>query len=449
MKIRLLSLAVMACMNAAQVYADDKQVYSPYADRDYPTDVYFGETHLHTALSADAGGGGTRLMPRDAYRYGRGEQVLSNTGQPTKLARPLDFMSITDHTDGMGAFTDILRGTPNILADEQGKKYHEAFNAGGDRAKAASVDMIKQFSQGTLSKALIYQPGNPAYTRTWQDLVQAAEEFNEPHRFTTLIAYEWTSLVKGNNLHRNVIFRDGPERTLQIEPFTMTPPMGSPDPRDLWQWLQNYEDKTGGDVLAIPHNGNLSNGMIFAMQDDFANGASFDKAYAETRQKWEPLYEIMQVKGDTETHPVLSPEDEFADYESWDWANLDMTEVKTNAMLPGEYARSGLKCGLELEDKLGVNPFKFGFVSGSDIHTALKSDDNDNFMGAFAWQEPMPERANTLVKENKDLGLSYKGWQYGSSGPTAVWAKSNTRAAIFDAMERREVYATTGPRIYP
>ncbi|MCB1922473.1 MAG: DUF3604 domain-containing protein [Gammaproteobacteria bacterium] len=421
--------------------------YSPYAGRDYPTNVYFGETHIHSALSTDAGGGGTKLMPRDLYRFARGEQVMSNTGQPVQLARPLDFMCVTEHTDGMGAITDIINGVPSIMADEQGRQYHEAFNAGGDKAKAASLDIIKQFGQGTLSKALIYQPGNPAYTRTWQDLVQAAEEYNEPHRFTAMIAYEWTAMVKGNNLHRNVIFRDGPERTLQVVPFTMTPPMGSPNPRELWKWLQNYEDKTGGDVIAIPHNGNLSNGMIFPMQDDFADGAAFDEAYAETRQKWERLYEIGQTKGDTETHPKLSPDDEFADYESWDWANLDMTDVKTDDMLPGEYARSGLKRGLELEHRLGVNPFKVGFVGGSDIHTALVTNDDDNFFGAFAWMEPKPERAMMLAKENKDLGVGYKGWQYASPGPTAVWATSNTRAAIFDAMERREVYATTGPRI--
>ena len=193
--------------------------YSPNADRGFPTEVYFGETHVHSALSSDAGGGGTTLMPRDMYRFARGEQVNSNTGQPVKLARPFDFYMLTEHTDGMGTITDIIKGTPNILADEQGKKYHEAFNAGGEKARQASFDLIKQFGQGTLSKALIYQPGNPAYANTWRDLVNAAEEFNEPHVFTALIAYEWTSLLKGNKLHRNVIFRDGPARALQIVAF--------------------------------------------------------------------------------------------------------------------------------------------------------------------------------------------------------------------------------------
>ena len=439
---------IIGLMFSATVIAQtEDENYSPNADLAYPDLLLFGETHLHSALSADAGGGGTSLMPADVYRFARGEQVTSNTGQQAKLGRPYDFIALTEHTDGMGSITDILRGAPNIMADEQGRKYHEEFNAGGERARQASYDLIKQFSQGTLSPALNYQPGNPGYTRTWETLVHTAEDFNEPHRFTTLIAYEWTSLIAGNNLHRNVIFRDGPERTLQMEPMTMTPPYGSPNPRDLWKWLQNYEDKTGGKVLAIPHNGNLSNGIMFPLQDDFADGAPFDQSYAETRQKWERLVEVGQTKGDSETHPNLSPDDEFADYESWDWANLDLTQKKTPEMMAGEYTRSALKRGLSFQKQLGVNPYKMGFVGGSDIHTGLTTADDNNFFGAFAWMEPDPGRATMVAKKNDDLGISYKGWQYATPGPTAVWAHANTREAIFDAMQRRETYATTGPRI--
>lgn len=421
--------------------------YSPYADRAYPTMALFGETHAHSALSADAGGGGTVLMPRDMYRFARGEQVMSNSGQPVKLARPFDFFALTEHTDGMGSITDILSGAPNVMADPQGREFHEKFNQGGEVARQASYDLIEKFGQGELSDALNYQPGNPGYKRTWETLVRTAEEYNEPHRFTTLIAYEWTSLVRGNNLHRNVFFRDGPDRALRVLPFTMTPPAGSPNPRDLWAWLERYEADTGGDVLAIPHNGNLSNGMIFSMTDDFANGAEFDEDYVKTRAKWEKLYEIGQTKGDSETHPLLSPNDEFADYERWDWANLDVTQAKTPEMLPGEYARSALKNGLLLEERLGTNPFKIGFVGGGDIHTGLVTNDDNNFFGAFAYFEPGPKRATEVAKSNPDLGISYKGWQYASPGPTGVWATSNTRGAIFDALERRETFATTGPRI--
>ena len=186
--------------------------YSPYADRAFPTRVYFGDTHVHTGLSPDAGGSGTTLMPRDAYRFARGEQVVSNSGQPVKLARPYDFFMITDHSDAMGAITDIIKGTPNIMADPDGRKFHEDFNAGGKQAEQAMFRLITQFAQGEISDAINYQPGNPNYRRVWDDIIAAAEEFNDPGHFTTFIAFEWTSLVSGNNLHRNVIFRDGAER---------------------------------------------------------------------------------------------------------------------------------------------------------------------------------------------------------------------------------------------
>ena len=421
--------------------------YSPYADRGFPTAVYFGDTHVHTAYSTDAGGGGNRLLPRDAYRFARGEQVTSSSGQPVKLAHPFDFYMITDHSDGMGVITDILKGTPDVLADPLGKEMHDAFNEGGETAREAMVKLIATFAQGQISDVLNYQPGNPAYKRTWDDIVAAAEEFNEPGKFTTFVAFEWTSLVKGNNLHRNVIFRDGPEQAGQIEPFTTSPPVGSPNPRDLWKWLQNYQDKIGGEVLAIPHNGNLSNGMMFATQDDFDGGKPFDKDYAETRQKWERLYEVTQMKGDGEAHPFLSPEDEFADFETWDYGNLDASENKTKEMLSGEYARSGLKRGLELEAKLGINPFKFGMVGASDTHNSLTTHTNDNFFGKFVSYEPNPERSNHISKKFKDGTVALNSWQYVTSGLTAVWATENTRGALFDAMKRREVYATTGPRI--
>jgi len=421
--------------------------YSPHADVDQPTDVFFGDTHVHTALSGDAGGTGTSLMPDDAYRFARGEQVTSNTGLPVKLQRPYDFYMITDHSDGMGMITDLIAGAPNIMADPDGAEMHEAFKQGGKVAMKAAQELISQFAQGTLSPALNYQPGNPAYTRVWGELIQSAEDFNNPHHFTTFIAYEWTSLVKGNNLHRNVIFRDGPERASQIVPYTTTPPLGSPDPRDLWAWLQAYEDKTGGQVTAIAHNGNLSNGMMFALQDDFADGAPYDAAYAEARQKWERLYEVTQLKGDGEAHPLLSNEDEFADYDTWDWGNLDLSKAKTPAMLPGEYGRSGLLRGLQLEATLGVNPFKFGMIGATDTHVGLSTVDDDNFFGKFPIYEPNPRRAIHQSKSNEKLGIGYKGWRYSSSGMTALWATDNTRGALFDAMERREAYATTGPRM--
>jgi hypothetical protein len=421
--------------------------YSPYANRTFPTEVLFGDTHVHTGVSGDAGGAGTTLGPREAYQFARGDEVISSSGQPVRISKPYDFFMVTDHSDGMGVITDILSGAPNIVADPLGREFHEAFAAGGDEAYRASQKLTAIFAQGNLPEALNYQPGNPAYRRVWEENIAAAEEFNVPGQFTTFIAFEWTSLVNGNNLHRNVIFRDGPEKAGQIEPYTTTPPVGSTNPRDLWAWMQNYEDKTGGRVLAIPHNGNLSSGMMFAMQDDFAEGAPLDRAYAEARAKWERLYEATQVKGDGETHPGLSPDDEFAGYEKWDWGNLDMSVKNTPEMLPGEYLRSGLQRGLMLEKSLGVNPYKFGLAAGTDTHNGLSTVDDNNFFGKFVAYEPSPHRATHLSKRNEDLGIEYYGWQYSSAGTTAVWATENTREAIFDAMQRRETYATTGPRI--
>ena len=450
------SLAALLVANSA--YAQDAvnpdglaepagRPYSPYADRGFPTEVYFGDTHVHTGLSADAGGGGTRLMPRDAYRLARGEQIRSNTGQPVKLAKALDFYMVTDHSDAMGAITDIISGAPNILADEQGRRFYEAFAAGGEEARVAAFELTSLFSQGKVSPALNYQPGNPAYATVWDDIVAAAEEFNDPGTFSTLIAYEWTSLVGGRNLHRNVIFRDGAQRAGQVLPYTTTPPFGSPNPRDLWNWMENYEAETGGRVLAIPHNGNLSNGWMFPLRDDFDNGARLDTAYAEARARWEPLYEATQIKGDSESHPLLSPEDEFADFELFDYGNLDASEPKTPEMLPGEYVRSGLQRGLLLEERLGVNPYKFGLVGASDTHTGMTTVAEDNNFHKFTAYEPGPERTAHVSKTLPDGTEALWGWSYSASGLTAVWAKENSRGAIWDAMARRETYATTGTRL--
>jgi hypothetical protein len=420
-----------------------RKPYSPYAGRKYPTRPLFGDTHLHTAFSMDAGAFGARIGPRDAYRFARGEEVTSNSGQPVKLSRPLDFLVVADHSDNMGFFPDLSAGKPEVLADPTGRRWYEMIRS-GQGAKAA-LEIIIAFSQGTFPKDLMYLPGTRAYRGAWSDTIAAAEQYNEPGRFTAFIGYEWTSNTGGNNLHRNVVFRDGGARAGQVEPFTVYPPYGSDNPVELWRWMDAYEKKTGGSVLAVAHNGNLSNGRMFPVVEAF--GKKLDREYVETRARWERLYEATQTKGTGEAHPFLSPNDEFADFEIWDFGNLDGSVAKTKDMLEYEYARSALKNGLKLEQQLGTNPYKFGMIGSSDAHTGLAAMEEDNFFGKTAPQEPSPERMGATFFDNPKSGVKVMDWEVGASGYAAVWATENSREAIWDAMQRRETYSTTGTRM--
>jgi hypothetical protein len=420
-----------------------KRPYSPYADRKFPTRPFFGDTHLHTGFSLDAGAFGTRLTPRDAYRFARGEQIMASSGQPAKLSRPLDFLVVADHSDNMGFITDLIAGKSELLADPTGRRWYDMIQSG--KGGAAALEIIGLFSQAKFPKSLEYAPGTRGYKGAWQETIDAAEKYNEPGRFTAFIGYEWTSLSKGNNLHRNVIFRDNAEKAIQVEPMTCTAPLGSINPVDLWKWMDNYEKKTGGSVLALAHNGNLSNGEMFPIVEAF--GKALDREYCEQRAKWERLYETTQMKGDGEAHPFLSPNDEFADYEIWDKANLDGSAAKKKEMLAFEYTRSALKNGLKLEAKLGVNPYKFGLVGSSDAHTGIASFEEDNFFGKTTPQEPSPHRLTATFMNNAKTGVKIMDWEVVSSGYAAVWAEENTRASIFDAMHRKETYSTTGSRI--
>ena len=417
--------------------------FSPYAGRNFPTQVFWGDTHLHTGLSMDAGAFGARLNPDDAYRFARGEELTSSTGLQVRLSRPLDFLVVADHSDNMGFFPRLYAGDPEMLADPTGKRWYDMVQAGGQQGVAAAVEVIMAFSNNEFPPALASLPGSSAYREAWDEMIDAAEKYNDPGRFTAFIGYEWTSNTSGYNLHRVVILRDDGTKASMVEPYTTLAPLGSDNPADLWNWLDAYEDKTGGRVLAIAHNGNLSNGIMFPIVDSFT-GKPFDRAYAETRAKWEPLYEATQIKGDGETHPFLSPTDEFADYETWDQGNLDLTEIKKDEMLQYEYARTGLQTGLQLEKKLGVNPYKFGMIGSTDSHTGLATAEEENFFGKHSGTEPGPERYKHPMAQIGDL--KYESWAMASSGYAAVWAKENTREAIFDAMMRRETYATTGPR---
>lgn len=414
--------------------------YSPYAGQNYPTRVLWGDTHLHilhTANSLDAAVFGNTLGPEQAYRFARGEEVVSSTGQPVKLSRPLDFLVVSDHAEGLGATIELRNGNPVLMTDPTLKRWYEMMT--GNQGAEAAIELIRSVGTGTTPKKLF----DPQLMRSvWQAYTATAERYNEPGRFTALIGYEWTSNNSGNNLHRVVIFRDGKAKADQIVPFSA---LDSEDPAMLWKFLDTYQDKTGGSVLAIPHNGNLSNGRMFGLVDFEGHGLT--RAYAETRARLEPVYEVTQIKGDGEAHPFLSPNDEFAGYEVWDKGNLDLTEFKRPEMLQYEYARSGLKLGLKLEQELGVNPFKFGMIGSTDSHTSLSAVEEENFFGKHSGAEPSAERAMHSFLQSRDGKVRIMGWETTASGYAAVWATSNTREAIFDALMRKEVYATTGPRM--
>ncbi|NNJ98042.1 MAG: DUF3604 domain-containing protein [Gammaproteobacteria bacterium] len=416
--------------------------YSPYAGRGFPSRIYWGDTHLHTSLSFDAGAFGNRLGIDEAYRFARGDEIVSSTGIPAKLSRPLDWLMVSDHSDNMGFFPDLLAGEQKLLADPQGREWYDRIQAG--EGVDVALDIISLFSQGKFPESLMYSPDTMAYKTAWQETIKTAEEYNDPGKFTTFIGFEWTSLVKGSNLHRVVMYRDGADKASQMLAYTTVPPLGSPNPRDLWKWMTTYEEKTGGDVLAIAHNGNLSNGIMFPLKEQYT-GKNLDRTYVTERAKWEPVYEVTQIKGDGEAHPYLSPEDEFADYENWDLGNLDASVAKTDEMLAGEYAREALKRGLALEKKLGTNPYKFGMIGSTDSHTSLATAQEDNFFGKHSGAEPSPERMVHPFMET-DVGSLY-GWHMVSSGLAAVWATENTRESIFDAIARKEVYGTTGSRM--
>ena len=452
-------IAVIACMPLPALAAEQtdtgtadkatlgkvfpsKPGYSPYAGRTFPTMPLFGDTHLHTAYSMDAGAFGARLTPRDAYRFARGEALTSNTGQPVKLSRPLDFLVVADHSDGMGFFPQLMAGDPALLATPQGRKWYDEIRGG--KGADAAMDIIVSFSNGKLPNGFP-TPGSTAYRNAWQETIKAAEAYNEAGRFTAFIGYEWTSNTGGNNLHRNVVFRGNGAQAILVEPFTTMPPLGSDNPTDLWKWMAATERKTGSEVLAIAHNGNLSNGRMFPMIEAF--GKKLDREYVETRARWERLYEVTQTKGTGEAHPFLSPNDEFANFEIWDKGNLDGSVAKTKDMLEFEYARSALMNGLKLEAELGTNPYKFGLVGSTDAHTGLAAVEEDNFFGKTAPQEPSPERLTKVFIDNPKTGVKVMDWEVGAAGYAAVWATENTREAIFDAMKRREAYATTGSRM--
>lgn len=407
--------------------------YTPQASQDYPQNVYWGDTHLHTRNSADAYSlGNENLTPIDAYRFARGQEILAHNGMRVRLKRPLDFLVVSDHAEYLGGYYRYNVDDPMVTETAAGKQWS------GYIAEGSPEKMMASFVD-SMSEA----PTNPPFpdatqSYIWADVARTADEYNVPGLFTAFSGYEWTSMIDGNNLHRVVVYRDAADKVVQRPPFNA---QMSRDPRDLWKALEEYEVATGGQVIAIAHNGNLSNGMMFPSES--VDGQAIDQGYASLRARWEPVYEVTQVKGDGEAHPTLSPADEFADYENWDADNIARTEQKEDWMLKHEYARGALKLGLAYEEALGVNPFKFGMIGSTDGHNTFSTTAEDNFFGKFPESEPAPERMTNAMAND----ALWQNWRLVASGYAAIWAEENTREALFDAMKRREVYATTGSRI--
>ncbi|MAG55414.1 MAG: hypothetical protein CMJ83_03900 [Planctomycetes bacterium] len=455
--ILLPSLLLAASIVPASLVAGaEGQSYSPYADRSHPDRVFWGDTHLHSSWSPDAGAGGnTQISPDHAYRFAKGETITGHTGQRIALRRPLDFLLVSDHSEYLGLYPMLDERHPDLLASETGARWARLVEegkrgqVGGEFAASlpAGQDLIE----------------SPAFQRdVWDRVIENAERHNEPGRFTAFIGYEWTSMPKGANLHRIVLFGDGAKRTSQVVPFRS---IDSDDPEALWKYLAEYESKTGGHVMAIPHNSNMSAGRMF--ERTAFDGKPFTKSYATRRRRWEPLVEATQIKGDSETAPHLSPEDEFADYGTWDAAKGMARGEHEDWMYDGEYVRSALGNGLAIGSEIGVNPFEFGLIGSTDSHTGLATADDDDFWGKFSSNEPHADRAdeawakNLIPPPDSAAASQLELAQYMTgrkadqmmtrslvaSGFAAVWARENTRESLFAAMRRRETYSTTGPRM--
>lgn len=422
---RLAAVTVIALLPAVSVATD------------YPQRALFGDTHVHTGWSADAGMDGAVLDPFQAYEFALGREVTSNSGIKAKLGRPYDWFMVTDHSDGMGVINEVVAGNPEMMANPVLRRWRAALEEGGEAAASAKSELVRMQSNGELPP----QAMDPKWMLSaWEKTIQAAEQYYTPGEFSTFIAYEWTvNSDGGDNLHRNVIFRDGGDETRQIRPLTT---FETQDPAKLWAWMQDYEQKTGGQVLAIPHNGNMSNGRMFEEQQ--FDGTPMTREWATMRARYEPLFEVTQIKGQSESHPLLSPGDEFAAWDLWDRGNL-ILKPKPPGSYPKEYWRPALQAGLRIEQELGVNPFRYGANGGTDTHTGLSTIEEDNFYGKFKTLEPRKDRWNFPLLEGESD--DYMGWEMAASGTMGVWATANTREAIWDAMKRRETFATTGPRI--
>ena len=395
-----------------------------YAEEHSELQVWFGELHIHSGWSFDSYFLQVRSTPDDAYRFNRGHAIEHYGGETVRSRAPLDFMALTDHAEYL-RFGQLLTDDDHPLSQtEFGKRFasddvnisRPAF----EQMTGKDPDDFPKFP-GSLEE--------DSARSVWSEYVALAEKYNEPGKFTTFVGYEWTALPESQNLHRNVIFAGTDVPAL---PFSS---VQSINPEDLWAWMDDAR-RAGDDVLAIPHNSNLSNGLMFESTDTAGN--EIDASYASLRMRNEPLVEISQIKGTSETHPALSPNDEWANFEILDTLIAAHTTVgKTE----GSYAREALLNGIEMQSGRGINPYQFGMIGSSDGHNSTSPVDEDNYTGKMGAMDGTPQ----LRREGNAIHPSNAS--YSAAGLTGVWAEENTRESIFAALKRKETFATSGTRI--
>ncbi|MBN4055129.1 DUF3604 domain-containing protein [bacterium AH-315-K03] len=421
MKKTVIALSIALC-SFSQVYAEQ-------------TNLYWGDTHLHTNLSPDAFiKGNTTATPDDSFNFAKGAPVIdANSRAKIKIDTPLDFLVVTDHAEYVGIPRMIWGGDERLMKTKIGKRFFKMIKEG--KGTQVFVELL-----GTANENKPFEVLNSDKIRKsiWSESVAAADRHNDPGKFTAFIGWEWSSIPKGQNLHRIVFTPQGGDVANKFLPFSS---FDSDVETDFWNWLDKTSKKTGADFVAIPHNGNISNGLMFPLTDRAGNPIT--KKYAALRMRWEQVIEMTQIKGDSETHPDNSPDDDFADFETFDHLlkTDDSDLADTGDTRVGSYTRSGLKRGLELENKIGINPFKYGMIGATDSHSGYSSAEENNFWGKFS-QDSIPDN-----KKDVDLLPGIYGWDMSASGLSAVWAKENTRQSITNAFKRREVYGTSGPRI--
>jgi hypothetical protein len=442
MKSKLRALIVGLVVGAAPLWAAQ------------PTQLYWGDTHLHTSYSFDAFLNlNDSADPDTAFRWARGLPVIHPyTEARVQIGTPLDFLVVSDHAEAMGVLRAIinhqeefgeLSGWDTVKRWITITTIRVAVWAGYGSAVFKDVLPVKLDNWGSNP---VTDPGNPpmddslgdispTVKTSWGEIIDAAEKNNQPGNFTALLGWEWSSIPAGANLHRVVVTPNGRNQAGQYMPYGSDQ---SQYPEDLWAWLETTAERTDSEFIAIPHNSNISKGYMF--DETTLRGKPMSAEYIETRRRWEPVVEMTQIKGDSETHPSLSPEDPFAGFEPFEFYLQQDWQPYRAAI--GDFVRPALGRGLQIEQALGNNPFKFGMIGSTDAHTGLSSSEEDNFWGKMAYDSiPANKRGDSLG------GVKATGWDMAASGMAAVWAEENTRQGIFDAMKRREVYATTGPRI--